>query len=333
MIKALAILLLMTTSLAIAIVNHKSSIVGDNTMGKCHVLNKSYDPVLLTDDQHKKTDKFEFVINAKDSTKVRGDISDDQLINIKRQLIAAHNLYQNVLGLTSPLDKPRYQQVKAIRVILAPINNNGLSFDEVITDNNTRKCYVAIKIKSTLKYTNLTPAHELFHVYQNSYFMFKNKWLTEGTAQWSESLLSDGKAKKVSSRLPQTRAELEEIMALSYEASVMWNRLFQLIDEHSSYQIPSDLQNMTYTNNEFIIKNNHAYGTTFIKTLFESLQELSHQAAHDKGRSRYNWQESDQKNPANNLYIWSAIQNAVNTAVPKTHQSEELKRFVSISLS
>lgn len=331
MIKAPAILLLMTASLAIAIVNNKSSIVGDKAMGKCHVLNKSYDPVLLTDDQYKKNVEFEFVINTQDSTKVKAEINDGQLINIKRQLIVAHGIYQNILGLTSPLDKPRYQQAKVIRVILAPINNNGLSFDEVITDNNTSECYVAIKIKSTLKHNNLTPAHELFHVYQNSYFMFKNSWLTEGTAQWSESLLSEGKAKKVSSRLPQTRAELEEIMTLSYDASAMWNRLFQLMDEHSSYQIPSDLQNMTYTNNEFIIKNNHTYGSAFIRTLFESLQELSHQAAHDNGWSKYNWQESDQKNPANNPYIWSAIQNAVNKAVPKAQQSEELKRFISIS--
>lgn len=331
MINPLAILLLMTASLAIGCVN-KPSIVGDKAMGKCHPLNKSYDTVFLTDDEYKTNNEFDFVINAKDSTAVKADISNDQLINIRRQLITAHDIYQNVLGLTSPLDTPRYQQAKMIRVILAPITHNGLSFDEVITDNNASQCYVAIKIKSTLKHTNLTPAHELFHVYQNSYFMFKNNWLTEGTAQWSETLLNDGKTQKVSSRLPQTRAELEEVMTLSYNASSMWNRLFQLVDGHSAYQIPKDLQNLTYTNNEIIIKNNHAYGTNFIQPLFESLEALSHQAAQDKGLPAYNWQEAEQKSPDNNHYIWRAVQNAINNAVPKAQQSEELKRFVSISL-
>lgn len=156
--------------------------------------------------------------------------------------------------------------------------------------------------------------------------------MIEGTAQWSETLLNDGKTQKVSSRLPQTRAELEEVMTLSYNASSMWNRLFQLVDGHSAYQIPKDLQNLTYTNNEIIIKNNHAYGTNFIQPLFESLEALSHQAAQDKGLPAYNWQEAEQKSPDNNPYIWRAVQNAINNAVPKAQQSEELKRFVSISL-
>ncbi len=37
---------------------------------------------------------------------------------------------------------------------------------------------------------NVTPSHELFHIYQNSVMMFKQSWLTEGLARWSESLFS-----------------------------------------------------------------------------------------------------------------------------------------------
>lgn len=335
--KAGIILLLIISDLAIAVSSNNLTPFfigsGDSEMGHCHSLNRIYDTISLVDNEYKKHDNFEFVINTKDLISVKADISDEQLINIRRQLVTAHSIYQTSLGLTSPLKKQRYKKAHAIRVIMAPIKNNGLSFDEVITDHNTNKCYVAIKIKSTLKHTNVTPAHELFHIYQSSYFMFKNKWLTEGTAQWSEYLLNEGSAKKTITSLPQTRTELETVLKLSYDASAMWARLFQLIDNQSTLQIPHHIKKNLYTDNEYIIKDSRAYGTNFIQILFESLEEQSKQAANDKGLSIYNWKEADQKSPTNNPYIWQAVQNAINKALPKEQQSEELKKFMSISLS
>ena len=67
--------------------------------------------------------------------------------------------------------------------------------------------------------------------------------------------------------------------------------------------------------------------------MFEALEEQSKQAANDRGWDVYNWKESDQKSADNNVYVWRAVQHAVNKAVPKAQQSEELKRFISISLS
>ena len=47
--------------------------------------------------------------------------------------------------------------------------------------------YLTIDIDRDIGTRNLTPAHELFHAFQNGYTLFKNAWYTEGTARWAEN--------------------------------------------------------------------------------------------------------------------------------------------------
>lgn len=325
----LAIILLIFSTIIVVV---KTNFAKERGMGDCHFLNQTYKKLSFN---YKEDNNFEFAIKNSDVAQTELLFSNDQLVDLERQLIAADIIYQKVLELTPPLDKPRYREAKYIKVIMAPINGNGLSYDEVTADKElgASDCNISMKIKATLKAPNGTPAHELFHLYQSGYFMFKNGWLTEGTAQWSESLISKGARRKLSKTLPQTKRELREVMKLKYDASVMWTRLFELVDQQEVFILPKEAKSINYLNGLSVITDNNAYGTTFIKGLFEALEEQSKQAANDRGWETYNWKESDQKSADNNTYVWKAVQNAVNKAVPKAQQSEELKRFISISLS
>lgn len=86
--------------------------------------------------------------------------------------------------------------------------------------------------------------------------------------------------------LPQNQKELSEAMALTYAASAMWNRLFQLIDGNKYLDIPASIKNTKYLNGQPVIQDNTVYGSAFIKTLFEALETQSKQVSHDHSRNR-----------------------------------------------
>ena len=175
---------------------------------------------------------------------------------------------------------------------------------------------------------NVTPSHELFHLYQNSVMMFKQSWLTEGTARWSESLIREGTGKEEA--LPESRDELLEVMDSSYGASKFWTRLFRLVDQNDEFSVPNYLDTVKYLNNEPILKDNKGYGVTFIKVLFDELRKESDHVSEIKGWDRYAWKEKDQKDPALNPYIWNAVKRAVAKSIPYEQQSEELRRCMEI---
>ncbi|MFN9913189.1 MAG: hypothetical protein ACK53L_11425, partial [Pirellulaceae bacterium] len=68
---------------------------------------------------------------------------------------------------------------------------------------------------------NLTPAHEVFHLIQNSATYFKNRWYTEGTARWSERGLGVGgnALANTSSVWPPAADDLPSLLLSSYEAA------------------------------------------------------------------------------------------------------------------
>lgn len=113
----------------------------------------------------------------------------------------------------------------------------------------------------------------------------------------------------------------------------MWMRLFQLIDKRETFTIPDAAKSISYLNSDTVTDDNQAYGSSFIKVLFEAFKEQSMQASNNRGWEIYNWKEKDQKSSANNVYIWRAVQNAVHKTLPVEGQSEKLKHFINILLS
>ena len=306
--------------------------------GQCHILNKPSQFFRFTNQDASGEIKFSIKPEANIDTKqqVLDLIDSDQIIDIQRQLQVANKLYQQVLKLPSPLSQPRYRQAQYINIMVESGKTAyGVTYDEVVTNQQLglSNCFVSMKLSNHIAAaTNPTPAHELFHVYQNSVMMFKQAWLSEGLARWSESIIEKDKAITKTTVLPQNRAELLEVMSQSYGASKMWSRLFELVDSNSDFDIPAPLTKVTYVSGEPVIKDNKAYGTRFISLLFDELAKASLQVSVQNGWDSYNWREKQQKSEALNPQIWQAIKQAVNKAVPPDGQPDELRQFLAIDL-
>lgn len=323
--------------------NHNSNNnidISSQEFGECRQLNTSFQYTSLS--YQPQLDSFRFLIkfNANKlletnlQRNVLNVVTVNQLQNIKRQLQVADGIYQNVLGLTAPLDNPRYQKAHFINVNMIEAQKAyGRAYDEVVKNKNDKvsACHIIMELSNQVNAEhNVTPAHELFHIYQNSVMMFKQSWLTEGTARWSESLIKESTGKEEA--LPETKEQLLEVMDSSYGASKFWIRLFRLIDPNDAFVVPNYLDTITYLNNEPVLQDNKAYGVTFIKVLFDELSKESDHVSELKGWDRYAWKEKDQKDPALNPYIWNAVKRAVAKSIPYEEQSEELRKCMEIEL-
>lgn len=152
------------------------------------------------------------------------DRVDDLLI----QLTAADWFYQKQLNLVPPLKQPRYSNSDAIEVHIQKLESgNGLAFDEPTKPNwfegqSSSARTLKVRIGSHVEpRSNITPAHELFHLYQYGYAPFKTKWYTEGMARWMEQAFSptaksDSKSAAVS---------CNELTGMSYNASGFFEQL------------------------------------------------------------------------------------------------------------
>ena len=122
-----------------------------------------------------------------------GDGVPDVIKDIGRQLQAAQYLYTSRLGLRSPLRQKIYAQARQINLyLLALPKGHGLAFDrvaaETMSDGTALPCGLKIVLNAGLQPArNVTPAHELFHLYQYGYAVFKQRWYLEGMARWMEN--------------------------------------------------------------------------------------------------------------------------------------------------
>lgn len=303
--------------------------------GRCRLVKQKRIFFLLPGQNNNALFRFSINTTTNSSTVISQEPNTNQSINILRQLETANALYTQVLGLINPLEQPRYQRAEFINVTYESAPRPfGRAYDEVIADKalGLAHCFIAMKISTQTRAPySITPAHELFHLYQNGYMMFKQRWLTEGLARWAETLFTKGDA-ATDEPLPQTKSQLLQVMRQSYGAKKMWIRLFQQIDNHGEFQVPADIADKKYLSGKPVLKDNKAYGTGFIRILFEHLAEKSLALAQEKGWSLYNWTEAQQRNPDDNPVIWKAIQQAVTDVVPVDKQNTELHRFIAISL-
>jgi hypothetical protein len=249
----------------------------------------------------------------------------DFIDDIALQLVASSKLYTDILGFTHPLKSTRYKEiVKYIDVHILKCQTGGAG-DAIINYNykNTnvsRSKALSINLPNNLKYHSLTPAHEMFHLIQNGYTMFKNSWYTEGTARWSEKLFLKGNGKTY--KLPRpynsddsinsiygTKQLEKYILYKSYSVYRYWNRMGKLATHNELFEI-KNIKNK-YVDGDIIIKGNNKMGSEFIKKFFEKLEEYDKFASKSKGYSKYDWKESDQKSKQNNVYILKAIKNTL----------------------
>ncbi|MEQ1638207.1 MAG: hypothetical protein ABL903_16120 [Methylococcales bacterium] len=260
----------------------------------------------------------------------------DFVESVAKQLKSAADFYTQVLALDHPLMTKRYKgNADFIDVHFLTIRHNGTAGDELISIsyprlNIKRNNVLVIKISNSLKQGNLTPAHELFHLFQNGYAMFKNRWYTEGTARWVEFAFKKGTGDV--EPLPASSSELNALLKEDYQAKTFWNSLALLCDQNAGVFL---LTNQDRQEKDFFpspFQDTTLYGITFVKTFLQNLERLSLAASASRNFPPYHWPEQDQRNLAdNNDYIFCAIRGAIQETCPTQQlHGTEMVAFLSL---
>lgn len=187
------------------------------------------------------------------------------------QLHSADKYYNQRLGLTPPLSQPRYKLAEFINVyLLAMDKGNGLTFDEVVAEKAARRakrysCGVKIHINSDLQPSrNVTPAHELFHLYQYSNSMFKMRWYLEGMTRWVEQAFRGSSPKELKKVVP---TNCVDIFSESYTASRYWQGLARR-QQADDIIISSSERKLRYSDGQAVFQADTFKNGSAIQTIF-----------------------------------------------------------------
>jgi len=241
----------------------------------------------------------------------------DFVEDIALQLVTADHLYSDLLGFVKPLENERYRgKVKGIDIHLLDLKDkHGSSGDAIVTYHyrfirvETRPV-LSIKIANTIASTSLTPAHELFHCYQNGYTMFKNRWYTEGTARWIEYAFRRGTGPF--DTLPQTYDEISGLLKKSYGSKYFWNRLTKLCAKKHRFDLIEPWKSMRLVSSDIkIIEDDTLDGYHFMRDLLNTFEEYDHYISKQRGFSLFDWSEKEQKAKENNRYLLKGIAETV----------------------
>ena len=260
----------------------------------------------------------------------------DKIQNIARQLVVARRLYVEVFKLRHPFESPRYKDRAKffdVHVALMPIDPGGGRFgsagDGIVnyrrpTDPEAGCEVLTIDISKDLPSGNLTPAHELFHQFQNGYSLFKNPWYTEGTARWAEYALRKGVGK--AGRLPATDPEKKALWRFKYRASGFWNALAEASDGKGTFHVPKELREARYVGTrQRIIEDLRLHGVDFMRALLQELDAMDDRVSKEEGLDPLHWREARQRASGNNALIWAAILKACRRS---RERSPRMRQFI-----
>ena len=248
----------------------------------------------------------------------RGDCNGngvpDKIENIARQLVAARRVFVEVMGLRHPFEGSRYKgRVKFIDVHVRGLKVNGSAGDAIVnyhrpSDPPQGVEVLTIDISKKLPCRNLTPAHELFHIFQNGYTLFKNAWYYEGMARWSESAL--GKGAGIAGPLPTSAVDVTELFKLKYGASCFWLAAARETDKLGRIRLPEALRALKYVGTETSVIGDDLFcGTALMRALLEELDRADEIVSRKRGLAALDWKEVEQRSSANDRHIWAATMN------------------------
>ena len=262
-------------------------------------------------------------IHAVDDVDANGDGVPDQVEDIAKQTWAAYSLFVETLGFPDPFQTDRYKTAAFLDIHLldrSVLGHNGVAYDELQRfrrpqdGNETRTlCFdVATSVKAS---SNLTPAHEFFHIIQNSVTYFKNSWYTEGTARWSERALGLGGVGEIRYHgpWPLSADDTSKIFEMRYDSSVnFWNPLAMRDDPRDVIpedQVCPELRRLTYSNRAKILQDFQLSGWEFMREVLLELGKADDVAFRELGYTR--WSEDNQKSKDNSRFIYEAVMEVV----------------------
>jgi hypothetical protein len=236
----------------------------------------------------------------------------DFVERLARALATAGATYEQEFRLRHPLRSPRYRNQTEfidINVLRFPLNangpRNGVAYDEISSfdrahDHGRKVRVLVIDIANDLSVANRTPAHELFHLYQNGYTFFKNRWYTEGTARWVEDLRVNHSKERTS--WPRSSTDVYELFGKSYESSSFWQSIALKVDSKEG-------------------------GRFFVRAFLEELDRADDAV---NSRNAATWSEKDQFAKSNDAYIWSALRATLQKPMFSDRWNEDIQRLMEI---
>ena len=257
-----------------------------------HYISEPFRIFYSTKNKHKLT-------NIKDNNK---NNIPDYIENIYYQLYTANNLLKKTMNLKEPLQNKNYKnKARYIDVHILKLKHNGLAGDAILKydytsiDNNAYS--ISMSLSNKLSRNNLTPLHELVHIYQNGYTKIKNRWVTEGIARLLEDLMKKNKTK--SEKLPTTQNKLNKLISKTYDNASFFKRFTEVCRKK-----------------------------IFIKTFFEELSLQDIEVEKKYNYKKMDWKEKDQKSSKNNPFIFRALQKTINKICPNNNQ--EIQSFYKL---
>lgn len=282
--------------------------------GACRVLNNKK---LQQLDQRYRVDRFRIFYTAHGTHALgggndrNGNDIPDSVEDLGQQLVMARRLFEEVFHLRSPLQQPRYASAKQIDVFLLPMEKgHGVAYDEpanyrLPVDRMDETCSLRLDLKESLERYNPSPAHELFHLYQYGYTLFKAGWFLEGMARWSEAPFQKNPG-AVGGRLPANTSDIHQLFGETYGAARFWGPLARRVDPHG-LPMPADLYAARYLDGRPVFLQNRLYGAPFMKAVLEGLDEQDDRVSARLGFQTRFWKESDQRSADHNPHIWAVI--------------------------
>lgn len=231
----------------------------------------------------------------------------DVVVDAALQLVAMREMLTS-LAFRLPLDSPRYQSQQASRIVVRFQNlrgMNGRAFDEV-RRLPSGECALVLHVGSHYRSGNLTPAHELFHLVQYGYTMFKRPWLLEGTARWAETLL--GARPPAAQPVPDDASDLRAFWARSYRAVSVWYGLIERCDRASArVAVPDAVLALRYRSGQPVLRDDQVPGHAFIRHALEAAGALDERVAAREGLAAHRWPEKVQRDARHDAELWDAV--------------------------
>ncbi|MBB4284397.1 hypothetical protein [Roseospira goensis] len=240
------------------------------------------------------------------------------LDRLEERLALADRVYQRDLGLAPPLTLPRYAGGARIDVHIYDIGRGmGSTGDELHRFDYDRFGEAGPALTVSLSHRwhppNLTPEHEVFHVYQYAYTYFKNSWYLEGMARALESLFRDRPAP--TEPLPADDAALDAWLGRSYAAAPVWTRLFRRCQPGCT-QVAEAAGGPPGA----------VCGRAVVRPLLEALDRADDAVAAARGLDGPRWPEKQQRAAANTGPMLAALAEVVAAHCPVS-ADPDLARF------
>ena len=244
----------------------------------------------------------------------------DVVEDIATQLNAARELFNGVFNFPDPLTSERFANVTSIEITFAAKSDMtapAFAFASVRKNSLHDPNEQSLKIKmsnAVNPHKSSTPAHEYFHLIQFGATYFRNKWFTEGMAQWSEDAVAkmnypDGRDVVLTLESP---AAADKLFRSKYAASkLLWYPL--AVNMRDKAMIPAALiVKYRYVDGTPVFRDNVIYGPNVMREVLCVMKSKEHLAAAEFGDAA-KWRQKGQRAVTNNKVMLECVREVYAT--------------------